>query len=271
MKKAILLDGSAGTALWAMAERAGVPKSSVWLYNMEHPEFVTELHRSYIAAGSQMIQANTFSVNRESVSRESDYSAAEVVEKAVQLAKQAVAGTDVKVYTPFGPLLQLMEPYGKLSAAEVDAVYSELAAAAVKAGADTIVLETFMDVRMAAVAARAVKRFGGSVICSMTFEKRRRTMMGDSVQDIVSTLAPLGIDGVGMNCSKGPVEALEIIREYSECTDLPLYYKPNAGLGESYSASQFAAEIALALELVSYVGGCCGCDESYIKEIGKLL
>ena len=271
MKNVILLDGSAGTALWAMAEQAGVEKSSVWRYNMEHPEFVTELHRRYIAAGSKMIQANTFSVNRESVARESDYSAAEVVERAVQLAKHATAGMGVRVYAPFGPLLQLMEPYGKLTAAEVDSVYSELAGAAVKAGADAIVLETFMDVRMAAVAARAAKRFGVPVLCSMTFEKRRRTMMGDSVQKIVDTLAPLGIDGVGMNCSKGPVEALEIIKEFAACTDLPLYYKPNAGLGESYSARQFAAEIAPALELVTYVGGCCGCDESYIQEIGKLL
>lgn len=271
MKHIHLLDGSAGTALWAMAEAAGVPKKSVWMYNIEHPEFVLELHRRYVEAGSEMIQANTFSANRMSVERESDYSVEEIVTAAVRLAKQATEGTAVKVYATFGPLLQLMEPYGKLTAAQVEETYSELASAAVNAGADFIVLETFMDVRMAEIAAKASKKFGIPVICSMTFEKRHRTMMGDTVKKIVDTLTPLGIDGLGMNCSAGPVEGLEIIKEFSESTELPLYFKPNSGMGENYSAKQFAEELAPALPLVTYIGGCCGSNEEYIKEIKKLL
>ncbi len=271
MGKCILLDGSAGTALWAMADAAGVKKDPVWKFNIEHPEFVSELHRRYIEAGCDMIQANTFDANRHSVQRSSDYSVSEVITAAVKLAKQAAEGTDVKVYTPFGPLSQLLEPYGKLSKAETDEIYTEMADAAVKAGADCIMLETFMDVEMMRIAATAAKRFDIPVICSMTFAKRRRTMMGDSVQKIVDTLSPIGIDGIGMNCSFGPVEALEVIKEYREKTSLPLYFKPNAGMNESYSAEQFAKEIAPALDFVSYVGGCCGSDAEYIKEIRKLL
>ena len=270
-KRPCLLDGSAGTALWAMAEAAGVERKSVWMYNIEHPEFVLELHRRYVEAGCRMIQANTFSINRQSVARESAYSVEEVVTAAVRLAKQATEGTGVQVYATFGPLLQLMEPYGRLSEAEVYDIYSELAETALREGADLIVLETFMDIRMMEVAARAAKRFGKPVICSMTFERRHRTMMGDTVKKIVETLEPLGIDGVGMNCSAGPVEALGIIKEFSQLTKLPLYFKPNAGMGENYSAKQFAQEIDPALPLVSFVGGCCGCDEEYIKEIRKLL
>ena len=266
-----LLDGSAGTALWAMAEAAGVKKKSVWLYNIEQPEFVTELHSRYIEAGSELIQANTFSVNRFSVERESELSAAEVVTAAVKLAKQAAEGTGVRVYATFGPLPILMEPYGKLSIAETEAAYTELASAAAEAGADIIVLETFMDLRMMEVAAKAAKSFGLPVFCSMTFAKRHRTMMGDTVKKIAQSLETIGADAVGMNCSAGPVEALEIIREFKENTALPLYFKPNSGMGESYGADQFASEIAPALEFVSYVGGCCGCDEEYIKEIKKLL
>lgn len=271
MSRIILLDGSAGTALWAMAENAGVEKKSVWIYNMEHPEFVYDLHCRYIEAGSEFIQANTFSINRDSVARESKYSVSEVVTRAIQIAKKAVENTNVKVYASFGPLLSLMEPYGKLTALEVDEIYSELTRSAVYAGVDLIVLETFMDVRMAKIAACAAKRFEIPVICSMTFEKRHRTMMGDTIKYIVDTLEPLGIHGIGMNCSKGPVEALEIIKEFSTYTKLPLYYKPNSGIGENYNAHQFASEILPALPYISYVGGCCGCDENYIKEIKKLL
>ena len=176
MAKVTLLDGSAGTALWAMAEAAGVPRVPVWKYNIEHPEFVLELHRRYLEAGCEMIQANTFDANRHAVSRSSDYSVTEVISAAVKLAKQAAEGTGVKVYTPFGPLAQLLEPYGKLTGTEVDGIYTEMAQAAIEAGTDFIILETFMDVEMARIAVKAIKRFDVPVICSMTFGKRRRTI-----------------------------------------------------------------------------------------------
>lgn len=271
MGKPILLDGSAGTALWAMAEAAGVKKEPVWKYNIEHPEFVRELHRRYVEAGCEMIQTNTFEANRPAITRCSDYSVREVITAAVTLAKEAVAGTDVRVYASFGPLTVLLEPYGTLTCAETGEIYTEMTCAARDAGVDAIALETFMDVRMMEIAARCAKKTGLPVLCSMTFGKRRRTMMGDTIRKIVDTLSPLGIDAVGMNCSAGPVEALEIVREYHETTDIPLYYKPNSGVGATYSAEQFAREIAPALEYVGYVGGCCGCDDSYIREIGKLL
>lgn len=271
MAKCTLLDGSAGTALWAMAEAAGVERAPVWRYNIEHPEFVLKLHKSYIIAGCEMIQANTFDANRYNVQRSSDYSVTEVVTAAVKLAKQATAGTGVKVYAPFGPLPILLKPYGPATEEDAEDIYTELASAAVNAGADAIMLETFLDVKMMSIAAKAAKCFGVPVICSMTFEKRHRTLMGDSVEKIVNTLAPLGIDGVGINCSAGPVEALEIIKEYREKTDLPLYFKPNAGFGENDSAQQFAKDVAPALSFVSYIGGCCGTNAEYIKEIKKLL
>ena len=270
-KDVILLDGSAGTALWSMAEERGIAREPVWKYNIEHPELVTELHRRYIEAGSQMIQTNTFSVNAHSVKRSSEYTVKEVVEAAVKLAKQAAEGTDVKVYLALGPLSVLLKPYGKLSAEEAEEIYTELIDAGVGAGADYIMLETFMDIEMMKIAATVAKRCNVPVVCSMTFEKRHRTMMGNTVKQIVAALTEIGVDGVGMNCSYGPVEALEIIKEFRELTDLPLYFKPNSGMGEAYSAQRFAEEVAPALEFVSYVGACCGSDESYIAELKKLI
>lgn len=271
MRTIHLMDGSAGTALWAMAEAAGVRKEPVWKYSIEHPDFVLELHRRYIDAGAEFIQANTFDANRPAVERSSAYTPEEVISAGIRLAKQAASGSGTKVYAAFGPLSQLLEPYGRLTRAEADAIYAEMAEAAAKSGADLIVLETFMDVEMMRIAATAAKRVSLPVICSMTFAKRRRTMMGDTVQKIVDTLTPLGIDGIGMNCSAGPAEALPVIREFSEKTDLPLYFKPNAGTGEAYSAAEFAKEVSPALDFVSYIGGCCGCDAAYIQELKKLL
>ena len=104
-------------------------------------------------------------------------------------------------------------------------------------------------------------------------------MMGNRVEDVIRELEPLGIAGIGMNCSLGPDMALPIIREFAGKTSLPLVYKPNAGLPISAGgtvesgcdAVTFAKAVAPAFEIVSFIGGCCGSDPSYIREIGKLL
>lgn len=268
---AVLLDGSCGSFLWNLAEEAGIDKVLPWIFSIEHPELLSRMHRAYIDAGAEMIQTNTFSANRDSVTRFSQYTVAQVVESAVAAARKAAEGTDVKVYLSSGPLTRLMEPFGNLKRDECAEIYDEIFEPAVKAGVDAIMLETFMDIEMMKIAAGQAKKYGLPVICSMTFEKRHRTMMGNTVAQICSELEPLGVDALGMNCSKGPKEGLEIIKEFREHTELPLYFKPNSGMGDSYDACTFAEEVEPALEYVSYIGGCCGCDDSYIRELRRKI
>lgn len=271
MQDIILLDGSCGSALWSLAERNGVPKDPTWKFNIEHPELVLELHKRYIAAGSDMIQTNTFSVNAPAVRRSSSYSVEKVIRSAVELAKQSAEGTNTKVYLSSGPLTMLLEPYGDLEEEECRTYYDEITSAAAAGGVDAIMLETFMDLEMMKIAAKSALRFDLPVVCSMTFEKKQRTLMGNKIEQICAELAPMGVTAVGMNCSKGPVEALDVIKEFRGFTDLPLYFKPNSGMGETYSAKQFADEVTPAMEYVTYLGGCCGTDESYIAELRERL
>ena len=266
-----LLDGSCGSFLWDLAEERGIEKLPPWLYSIEQPGIVLEMHKRYVEAGSRMIQTNTFSLNRDSLARKPVCSMEQLVKAAVSLAKQATEGTGVKVYLSSGPLTRLLEPYGNLKKEECAEIYREIFTPAVEAGADAIMLETFMDIEMMKIAASEAKKYGVPVICSMTFEKRRRTMMGNTVEQICKALEPLGIDAIGMNCSKGPVEGLEIIKEFSEKTSLPLYFKPNSGLGESYGPEDFARELEPAIPFVSYIGGCCGCNDAYIKALKALI
>ena len=279
-RKITLLDGAVGTTLWGIAEANGVKKEPVWKYNVEHPEFVEELTRRYLEAGCEIILANTFGANRHAVQRSSSYTVKEVIEGGVKAAKKVLDGTGVKLCLSIGPLTQLLEPYGDLEEEECAAIYDEMLDAGVGAGADMILVQTFMDLEMMRVATVEAKKYGLPVMCSMTFEKSGKTMFGNSVQDTIDTLAPLGIQAIGLNCSLGPDLALPIIKEFSEKTDLPLLFKPNAGkpimsadgtTSVAYTAQQFAEDIKPALEYVSYIGGCCGSDEEYIKEIKKLL
>jgi 5-methyltetrahydrofolate--homocysteine methyltransferase len=279
-KKITLLDGAVGTTLWGIAGENGVEKVPVWKYNVEHPEFVVELVKRYVDAGCEIVLANTFGANGPAVKRSSDYTVAEVIEGGVRAAKKALEGTDVKLCLSLGPLMQLLEPYGDMEEEECAAIYDEMLDAGVGAGVDMILIQTFMDLEMMRVATVEAKKYGLPVMCSMTFEKNGKTMFGNSVEDTIDTLSPLGIEAIGLNCSLGPDLALPIIKEFSEKTDLPLLFKPNAGKpilssdGEAvspFTAKRFAEEVKPALQYVSYIGGCCGSDAEYIKEIKKML
>ncbi len=272
----VLMDGAMGTCIWERVK----DKKLVWAYNLEEPGVVRELHRAYIAAGARIILSNTFGANALAVRRASSYSVEEVVSAGVRIAKEAAEGTDAKVALSVGPLPELLEPYGDLSGEEAEAIYREQIGAGMSEHPDLILLETFMDVEMLRVAAGAAKTYGVPVFCTMTFEKAGRTIMGNSVQDMIDAMAPIGIDAIGMNCSLGPDLALPIIREFAERTTLPLIFKPNAGKPvlaadggtvSPYSAAQFAEEVLPALDLAAYIGGCCGSDPSYIRALDEKI
>ncbi len=279
-RKITLLDGAVGTTLWAIAEAHGAKKEPVWKYNIEHPEFVRELTEKYLEAGSEIILANTFGANGPAVKYSSPYSVKEVITAGVNIAKDVLKGSDAKLCMGVGPLTQILEPYGDLEEDECFSIYEEMIGTGVEAGCDMIMVQTFMDLAMMRIAATVAKRYGVPVFCTMTFEKSGKTMFGNSVQDTIDTLVPLGIDAVGLNCSLGPDLALPIIKEFAEKTTLPIVFKPNAGKpilsadgssSAAYTAEQFAKDVAPALEYVSYIGGCCGADATYVKELKKLL
>ena len=209
---------------------------------------------------------------------------AQVVGAAVRIAREALEGTGVRVALDIGPLSVLMEPYGDLEEDEAEEIFAEMVRAGAEAGAELVFFETFLDMEMLRVAVQAAKSVDDAlpVVCSLSFEKSGRTMMGNSVEDAAELLAPLGIAGIGMNCSLGPELSLPVIRRFAGCTDIPLFFKPNAGMPTAApdgstvydrTPEQFAAEVAPALEIptLRWVGGCCGTDARYIRCLSSYL
>lgn len=263
-----LMDGATGTRLWELAESAGYGRAPVWTYNLTHPDLVRRVAEEYIAAGTKLLCANTFAANGAEVARVPGMEAAEAVAAGVRIAKEAAAvAGDVRVAVDVGPLSAMLVPFGTTEPERARALFAEQISAGVAAGADCIFLETFTSLDMLRIAAEEALRHGLPVLCSLSFDRSGRTMMGDSIDDIVAAMEPLGVAALGMNCSFGPASAVPVIRAYAARTRLPLIVKPNADCG----AAEFAETLAPLLPLVAYAGACCGSSPDYIRAIAGLI
>ncbi len=278
MKKDIyLLDGANGTCLWAKTD----DKGPVWRYNKMFPDKVVELAGEFIDAGSDFVLSNTFSANRPSV-EPFDFSVEEIVREGVILAKEA-AKDRARVLLDIGPLTGLLIPFGKIAKEEARETFAEMLKYGAMEKPDGIFLETFMDLEMLKIAAEEASKYDLPLLLSMSFTKYNpkkggRTMFGNNPAQIAKTLAPFEPEAIGLNCSEGPEETLPIIKEFAEVTDLPLIYKPNAGMpkvegGSEVDFDDFAREVSKAAEIptLKYIGGCCGSSPKYIEALAKML
>lgn len=265
------LDGGMGT----MLQKSGLkPGELPELLALTNPALLTDVHRQYIAAGAQIVYANTFGANRrklEKLGRTVD----EVVSAAVRAAKAACEGTEAKVGLDVGPLGELLAPLGTLPFAAAVDMFAEIVRAGVKAGADLIAIETMTDLQEARAALIAAKENSDlPVAVTMTFDESGRTFTGCTAASMAATLTGLGADAIGLNCSLGPAQLLPILKEICEATRLPVIAKPNAGLPDpvdghyDLSPEDFAAAMAEAVKAgVSVIGGCCGTDPRYIRAL----
>ena len=274
-KKLLLLDGAMGTVL---QQRGLPPGGQPELLNLTRPELLTSIYQEYIAAGSQVIYANTFGANRLKLSR-TGRGVDEIVASAVTVARQAAAGTDTLVALDIGPLGELLEPMGSLSFERAYDCFREMAEAGERAGADLAVIETMTDLYEAKAALLAVKENTRlPVFVTMSFDESGRTFTGCTVASMARTLEGLGADAIGLNCSLGPDLLAPLLRELCENTRLPVIAKPNAGLPDpvdghyDMSPEEFAAALLPCLEAgVTIFGGCCGTSPEYIRRLKEAL
>ncbi len=274
MAKPILLDGGMGTMLQAMGLKTGhCPE----VLNLTHPEAIIAVQRQYVAAGSNIIYANTFGANRLKVLG-SGCTVPQLVEAGIRCAKAASDGK-ARVALDIGPIGRMMEPYGTLTFDEAYDIFAEMIQSGAAAGADLIVIETMTDLYEARAAVLAAKEQSDlPVFVTMTFEKSGRTFAGTSLESFAAVMNALQVDALGINCSLGPAELLPLMQRLSRLTNLPLIIKPNAGLPDprdgSYhvSAQEFAALMPAFVSLgAQYLGGCCGTTPDFIRALSAAI
>ncbi len=273
MHKLVILDGAMGT----MLQNAGLGLGDrPEVFGMEKPDILENIQMQYVAAGSDVIYANTFGANAHKL-KGTGYTVEELVATNVAAAKRAAAGK-ARVALDVGPIGELMEPLGTLSFQDAYDIYKELVIAGEDAGADLVVFETMTDLYEVKAAVLAAKENTDlPVWVTMSFEATGRTFTGTLVSSMAATLDGLGVDAMGINCSLGPKEIFPMIEEMRRWTDKPLIVKPNAGLpdpatGEyDMDAEEFVRQMEPFFDLgISMGGGCCGTTPAFVAGLSAL-
>lgn len=270
----MILDGGLGTMLQARGLKLGEYPE---LAALDHPDWLLDIHCSYVEAGTQILCASTFGANREKL-RRTGKTVEEVIPPSVAIARKA-AGDRALVALDLGPIGQLLEPTGTLDFETAVDIFAQQVRCAVEVGVDLVKIETMTDLQECRAALLAVKENSTlPVIVSLTYEERGRTFLGHSPACAALTLEGMGADVIGVNCSLGPREMPALVEELRKWTTLPISVKPNAGLpdpggaGYDITADQFAEAMAELTELgVKLYGGCCGTTPEYISKMCAAL
>jgi 5-methyltetrahydrofolate--homocysteine methyltransferase len=277
--RVLIADGAIGT----MLHQAGLPSGVTPVrWNLENPDAICALHRSYVQAGANLILTNTFSGNRLRLEREglSDR-LREINLAAVRLARE-VAGDEVLVLGDIGPTGQLLEPMGTLTYDDAVTAFAEQAAVLAEGGVDAILIETMSDLNEAKAAVEGVRRATDlPILVTMSFDTHGRTMMGVKPADAAKEFWALGVDVVGANCGRTLSETLEAVRQMREAVpEVTLMAKPNAGLPHMEGGAsvydvtpEIMADYArqFAALGVKVFGGCCGSTPEHIQAVALAL
>ena len=269
----IVLDGAMGTMLQKKGMKMGVVPETL---GITKPEWIIDIHKQYIEAGSDVIYANTFGANRYKL-KGTGYSTEEIIKKAIENGRKACEGSKSYVALDIGPIGQLLEPTGSLSFEEAYDIFKEEIVAG--KDADVIVIETMTDLLETKAAVLAAKENSNlPVFVTMTFEENKRTFTGCSVSAMVLTIVGLGVDAIGVNCSLGPDQLAPIVEEIGKWSDVPVIVKANAGLPDpvtneyDVTPEQFVEDYKQMLKYGARIfGGCCGTNPDYIRAVKAML
>ncbi len=269
----LYFDGGTGTELISRGLEFGKSSESTIF---EHPEWVVDIHRSYINAGADIIKTNTFGVNSLKYENYEEY-----ISRAIELAKEA-RGDREDVYIAFdiGPLGRMLKPFGDLEFNKAIEVFADNVRVASRLGVDLILIETMNDSYETKAAVLASKENSSlPVFVTNVYDGSGKTVTGSSPEVMATMLEGLGVDAIGANCSFGPREMLAVAKGLSEATNLPIIINPNAGLprvvdGETMFDEDPKSFAEIMVEMcslgVSILGGCCGTTPEHIRKTKEL-
>lgn len=298
-KQVLLFDGAMGTEIQRLNPKpADFPEGNDGFndgLNITRPEWIKKIHRSYLEAGADCIETNTFGSNKLKLA-EYGYGdkTAEFNRRAAELAREVCNEfNDRPRYVigsmgPSGFLPSSNDPdLGQKPLEDLRDAFMLQAEGLILGSVDALLIETSQDILEVKLAVEAchlaMKKLGRQVpiITNVTLDQYGKMLLGTSVQAAYTTVSDMKIDAFGLNCSTGPHEMAQSVRWLSE-QGLPILVMPNAGMPQNEGGRAVyrmaPAEIADALggfvakyHNVRMVGGCCGTTPEHIAELRKTL
>ena len=272
-------DGAVGTMLYAK----GVSLDSNFEHlNLVRPSLVLELANDYVAAGSQVIETNTFGANFTKLSAIGlGHKVAEINAAGVRIARQAAErGQNVLVAGSIGPLVRLKGDEHEPGAEEMKDIFHVQCQALAEGGVDLLLLETFSSLSQLMAAADAGRETGLPVCASMAFLEGGRSGDGTTVEQFCNAMDQAQASILGANCGAGPLELLKVVTRLSALTDKPIAAYANSGFPEYHdgryiyrATPDYLAAMAEQMYAAGacLIGGCCGTTPEHIAAIARTL
>ena len=276
----VVMDGAMGSELLQRLPEGARMDLAVH----DHPKDVLDIHLAYIQAGAELIETSSFGCSRPRLDRAGVGDLTEKINAgSVKLAREAreISGRDVLIGGSIAPLAGVLDLDEAEGRAMIPLAHAEQAAILAGRGADLFILETFFRVDELAIAVAAVRGVSDlPIIAMMTFAHERPPHPYKEQAELLDQLAELDLVAVGVNCSPGPMGALEILRHVSQ-VDIPLATSPNAGtmvrregriLMPPATPSYLGEFARKAVGLgAAVVGGCCGTGTEHVRAIAEAV
>jgi methionine synthase / methylenetetrahydrofolate reductase(NADPH) len=271
-------DGGMGVLVSGASPRLRCPEEA----NLRAPETVVSLHVSFINAGADLIETNTFGANRRKLAAHYLEDEVEAINSsAVKLARDAreIAGRDVFIAGSIGPLGELADVTPMVR----HEIFAEQAAALQARGVDLFIVETFFELDELKAALEAVRSVSSlPLVAMLTFDEQGETLGGVTARQAIEALGESGLAAIGANHGAGIHAALTALNEMHR-TDggLPLAAMPNIGLASMagsrivfpHATPEYFADFAAhARDLgAKIIGGCCGTTPIEIAAIAQAV
>jgi methionine synthase I (cobalamin-dependent)/5,10-methylenetetrahydrofolate reductase len=279
-ERVLVVDGAMGTYLHMRGLPEGQCREEL---NLKNPSLILSIHEEYLRAGADVLETNTFGANYVRLKRFGLEKQVRAINQAgVQLAREVAAhGTGVFVAGSVGPLGALLQPYGRLTLRDVQAIYEEQIGCLVESGVDLLFIETQNSTVEARAAIQAARRVGRvPIVCLMAFDREGRSRMGNELPGALYELIEAGADVVGFNCGLGPGDAYDLVVHRLKDFPYPLCVMPNAGyptyvsgrLTYAATPAYFAEYARLFVEAgVVLIGSCCGTTPEHTAAMAQVV
>jgi 5-methyltetrahydrofolate--homocysteine methyltransferase len=279
--KTLVSDGAWGTFLQQKGMKPGECPEE---WNLTHPDEVFDIAKSYIDAGADMIETNSFGGTKFKVEKYGLGDKVFELNKAAAEISRRAAG-DKFVLGSVGPTGKILM-MGDVTEEELYEAFKEQAKGLEAGGVDAIMIETMTDLDEARLAIQAAKENTNcEVFCTMTFEKtvqgEFRSMMGVSPTEMVNTLCDAGVDLIGANCGNGIAVMIGIVEEIRKANkEIPILVHANAGMpiykdGETVFPESPDEMAMLVPKIIAaganIIGGCCGTTPGHISRVREMV